>query len=120
MRPILSSAVGFLVLAWFGGPALAEDAGDSKMAEANAATANTQSTVTPQDCGPKCADNCGPCCRCESACGHFIGAPAFVLRKPHLQNIATRTHLGFPDGTRGSPALNIRTAFPADLHIGPR
>ena len=66
MRPILSSAVGFLVLAWFGGPALAEDAGDSKMAEANAATANTQSTVTPQDCGPKCAENCGPCCGCEA------------------------------------------------------
>src|SRR5437899_4083940 len=120
MRPILSSAVGFLVLAWFGGPALAEDAGDSKMAEANAATANTRSTVTPQDCGPKCAENCGPCCGCEAECGHFVGAAGFVLLKPHLQNIAIRSHLEFRDVTGDFHAVNTITDFHDDIEIGPR
>src|SRR5438874_5322238 len=74
MRPFSSLALGALTLAWLVGPVFADDPGYSKMPATTTETANSQPAVTPQECGPKCAENCGPCCGNEAECGHFVGA----------------------------------------------
>jgi hypothetical protein len=120
MRPFRSLAFGALVLTWLVGSALADDSPSAKMSGTTTETVNSQPAVIPQECGPKCAENCGPCCGNDAECGHFVGAAGFVLLKPHLQNIAIRSHLEFRDAAGDFHAVNTITELHDDLEIGPQ